>query len=235
VSLQDTLFPVLKVKPIEHYRTIDNSVPDEEVAEAPLEMLPSKTLTLTHDKESEEDIVFKFTPNAPVIFIHNLKVTNYRMYYFKYSQSIDLSINVGLSAQYGSNADIEHQQLNRSNAYFAHKIIQKAMWLFNSKNTVNCIEELTLLYDFNPDDANAQFYLGMCYYQLGKYNQASRFFQKNLSNINNIFHQESEFYQALCLLNTDHILEATKLLENIISNKGFYSVRAKEILEKKNK
>jgi tetratricopeptide (TPR) repeat protein len=235
VSPHDTLFPVLKLKPTEHYRTIDNSVPDEEVANLPLEMLPSKTLTLSQEKETEEDIVFKFTPNAPVIFIHNLKVTNYRMYYFKYSQSIDLSINVGLSAQYGSNADIEHQQLNRSNAYFAHKIIQKAMWLFNSKNTVNCIEELTLLYDFNPDDANAQFYLGMCYYQLGKYNQASRFFQKNLSNINNIFHQESEFYQALCLLNTDHILEATKLLENIISNKGFYSVRAKEILEKKNK
>lgn len=235
ISPHDTLFPVLKVKPVEHYRTIDNSAPDEQITEEPLEMLPSKPLTLSNEKETEEDIVFKFTPNAPVIFIHNLKVTNYRMYYFKYNESIDLSINMGLSAQYGSNADIERQQLNRSNSYFAHKIIQKAMWLFNSKNTVSCIEELSLLYDFNPDDANAQFYLGMCYYQLGKYSLANRYFQKNLDNINNIFHQESEFYQALCLLNTNQSSEAAKQLQNIISNKGFYSIRAKEILDKQNR
>lgn len=235
ISPHDTLFPVLKVKPIEHYHTIVNSVPEEPIIEEPLEMLPSKALTLTSENETEEDIVYKFTPNAPVIFIHNLKVTNYRMYYFKYNESIDLSINMGLSAQYGSNADIERQQLNRSNSYFAHKIIQKAMWLFNSKNTVNCIEELNLLYDFNPDDANAQFYLGMCYYKLCKYNLANRYFQKNLDNVNNIFHQESEFYQALCLLNTNQVLEGTKQLKNIINNKGFYSVRAKELLSKQTK
>lgn len=235
VSSQDTLFPVLRAKHVEHYRTIVNSIPEVEISDEHLEMLPSKPLTLNNEKETEEDIVFKFTPNAPVIFIHDLKVTNYRMYYFKFNESIDLSINTGLSAQYGSNADIERKQLNRSNSYFAHKIIQKAMWLFNSKNTVNCIEELNLLYYFNPDDANAQFYLGMCYFQLGKYNLATQYFQKNLDNVNNIFHQESEFYQALCLLNTNQAPEANKKLQNIIINKGFYSVRAKELLSKQTK
>jgi tetratricopeptide (TPR) repeat protein len=97
------------------------------------------------------------------------------------------------------------------------------------------IEELTMLYDFNHDDANAQFYLGMSYYQLGKYNVAKNFFQKNLDNINNIFHQESEFYQALCLLNLKQNEEAVKQLQIIVNNKGFYSVRAKEVLDKQNK
>ncbi|MCD6016928.1 MAG: hypothetical protein K0S53_49 [Bacteroidetes bacterium] len=236
ISPHDTLFPVLTAKPVEHYRTIVNTGSGEQTSEEePLEMLPSKPLTLTNEKETEEEIVFKFTPNAPVIFIHNLKVTNYRMYYFKYNESIDLSINMGLSAQYGSNADIERQQLNRSNSYFAHKIIQKAMSLFNSKNTINCIEELTLLYDFNPNDANAQFYLGMCYYQLGKYNLANRYFQKNLDNVNNIFHQESEFYQALCLTNMKQNDEAIKQLQRIVNNKGFYNQRAQEILNQQTK
>jgi tetratricopeptide (TPR) repeat protein len=140
-----------------------------------------------------------------------------------------------LPAKYGSIADVETAYLNKSNTYLAHKIIKQAMKLFNAKKTNKCIEQLLMLYDFNTDDANAQFYLGMCYYQLGKYNLAINYFQKNLDNTNNIFHQESEFYQALCLLTNKQTKEATKQLQYITNNKGFYSLRAKEILDKQSK
>ena len=233
VSATDTVFPVIKSKPeiVEHYNTITNVAEKIETVDLP-EILPIQSATLPSEKEEEKDIILQFIPNAPVIFINNLKVTNYRSYYFKRSEAIDLSLNTGLSAQYESAANIEHATLSRSNAYLAHKIIQKAMRLFNGKNIANCIEELNLLYTFNNDDANAQFYLGMCYYQTGKYALAQNFFQKNLDNENNIFHQESEFYTAMCLLNTKQTEEAIKQLQSIISNKGFYSVRAQEVLNK---
>lgn len=232
IASTDTVFPKIETKEIEHYNTIANNVEEINAPEI-LETLPSKPLDLTlPEKEEEEDIVFQFTANAPVVFIHNLKVTNYRMYYFKNSYAIDLNVNTGVSAQYGSKADIETAYLNKSNSYLAHKIIKQAMRFFSSKNITNCIEELTMLYDFNHDDANVQFYLGMCYYQLGKYAIAKNFFQKNLDNVNNIFHQESEFYQALCLLNLKQTEEANKQLQYIVNNKGFYSVRAKEVLDK---
>lgn len=232
IASTDTVFPKIETKEIEHYNTIANNVEEINAPEI-LETLPSKPLDLTlPEKEEEEDIVFQFTANAPVVFIHNLKVTNYRMYYFKNSYAIDLNVNTGVSAQYGSKADIETAYLNKSNSYLAHKIIKQAMRFFSSKNITNCIEELTMLYDFNHDDANAQFYLGMCYYQLGKYAIAKNFFQKNLDNVNNIFHQESEFYQALCLLNLKQTDEASKQLQYIVNSKGFYSVRAKEVLDK---
>jgi len=232
IASTDTVFPKIETKEIEHYNTIANNIEEINAPEI-LETLPSKPLDLTlPEKEEEEDIVFQFTANAPVVFIHNLKVTNYRMYYFKNSYAIDLNVNTGVSAQYGSKADIETAYLNKSNSYLAHKIIKQAMRFFSSKNITNCIEELTMLYDFNHDDANAQFYLGMCYYQLGKYAVAKNFFQKNLDNVNNIFHQESEFYQALCLLNLKQTEEANKQLQYIVNNKGFYSVRAKEVLDK---
>jgi tetratricopeptide (TPR) repeat protein len=89
---------------------------------------------------------------------------------------------------------------------------------------------LTLLYNFNNNDANAQFYLGMANYQLGKYSYAINFFNKNLDNENNIFHQESEFYIALCYLNSNEKEKGMALLNSIIENKGFYSQRAKETL-----
>lgn len=235
VASTDTVFPKIEAKEIEHYHTIANNV-EEIIAPEVIETLPSKPLDLKlPEKEDEEDIVFQFTANAPVVFIHNLKVTNYRMYYFRNNYAVDLNVNTGVSAQYGSKADIETAYLNKSNSYLAHKIIKQAMKFFSSKNLTNCIEELTMLYDFNHDDANAQFYLGMCYYQLGKYAVAKNFFQKNLDNVNNIFHQESEYYQALCLLNLKQNEEALKQLQYVVNNKGFYSLRAKEVLDKQNK
>lgn len=231
IKQTDTVFPITENKVIEHYHTIVDKIEDTYVEEMP-EMLPSKSINLPAIEDKEEDIVFAFTPNAPVMFISNLKVTNYRMYYFKQSEAIDLSINTGVAAQYGNKADIEKPVLNSSNTYLAHKVIAQAMRLFNSKSIVSCIEELTILYNYNKDDANAQFYLGMCYYQLNKYGIAETYFQKNLDNVNNIFHQESEFYQALCLLNLKQTDEAVKQLQSIVNNKGFYSERAKETLNK---
>ncbi len=231
----DSLLPVVENVPVEHYHTVESKIEDAPKVEL-MEPLTIKPLTADiPEEENHEDIVFAFTDNAPVIFIHNLKVTNYRVYYFKQSKAINLDNNSGLSAQYSSAADIEKPVRNESNSYYAHKIIQQAMRLFNSKNITNCIEELTLLYNYNHDDANAQFYLGMCYYQLGKYTIAQNYFQKNLNNINNIFHQESEFYKALCLLSTKQISEATKQLQQIVNNKGFYASRAQETLTKLSK
>lgn len=235
IAGNDTVFPKIETKEIEHFNTIVDHVEEIKTPEV-LESLPSQPLNISlPEKEEEEDIVFQFTPNAPIVFIHNMKVTNYRLYYFKNSYAIDLNTNMGTPAQYGSQADIETAYLHKSNSYLAHKIIKQAMRYFNSKNISNCIEELTMLYDYNHDDANAQFYLGMCYYQLGKYAIAKNFFQKNLDNINNIFHQESEYYQALSLLNLKQTDEANKQFQYIVNNKGFYSARAKEVLDKQNK
>lgn len=233
VTATDTLFPAVVLKnettEKEHYTTItDQAEHTGQTQEAP-EILTPKQESLT-DNATSEELVFQFVPNAPVVFIHNLKVTNYRIYYFKYDAGIDISVNTGVAAQYETSANVEQTVLSRSSNYMAHKIIQKAMKLFGNKNYSNCIEELSLLYDFNPDDANAQFYLGMCYYLTGKYTIARGFFERNLENTNNIFHQESVFYLALSLLNTNQKEEAVSLLQKIAKEKGFYSKRAEAVL-----
>lgn len=233
IKQADTIFPIIENKVVEHYHTVADKIQEESISEIEMpETLPTKQITLPPIEDKEEDIVFAFTPNAPIVFISNLKVTNYRMYYFKQSEAIDLSLNTGVPAQYGSKAEIERPVMNSSNTYLAHKVIAQAMRFFNSKHIVNCIEELAILYKYNKDDANAQFYLGMCYYQLQKYGIAETYFQKNLDNVNNIFHQESQYYKALCLLNLKQTDEAVIQLQTIVNNKGFYSERAKETLSK---
>ena len=234
ISKSDTVFPEIETKRIievkEHFTSDANNQVEPIFVESP-EHIEPKTLLLDDSKMTENnEIIFEFIPNAPVVFISNLKVTNYRSYYFKHNEVVDLSINRGLSAQYENNSEIEKTRLSKSNPYLAHKIIQNAMWLFSAKKITNCIEELTLLYNFNNNDANAQFYLGMANYQLGKYNYAINFFKKNLDIENNIFHQESEFYLALCHINGSEKDKGIVLLNSIIENKGFYCERAKETL-----
>ncbi len=236
VSTTDTVFPeVLQALPKkeEHYSSTVNQAQEPAVVMESPEPMSIKTVDLPETAPApEEDIILSFSPNAPVVFISNLKVTNYRLYYFKRNESIDLSVNSGLPAQYESKAHVENIYINRSDSYLAHKIIQRAMKLFNGKHYTNCIEELTMLYDFNKNDANAQFYLGMCYYLTGKYSTAQVFFQKNLDNENNIFHQESDFYLAMCLLQTKQADKALEKLQSIVNAKGFYSARAQEVISK---
>lgn len=236
VNHTDTLFPEItkKLNAVEHFHTTENQIPETKVIEPP-DMLSTLSSTLSVEEEENNDIVLQFIPNAPVIFIHQLKVTNYKAYYFKQAQSVNLAELSGLSAQYESEADRENFQIRRSNAYLAHKIIQNAMRLFNAKHYANCIEELTLLYNYNNDDANAQFYLGMSYFLTNKFGIAQSYFQKNLDNQNNIFHQESDFYQALCFLSTNQKEKALSQLQQIVTNKGFYSKRAQEVLDKEKK
>lgn len=236
VSATDTVFPeiknIKKAEIKEHFASIENTAEDVKQLEITEELpILSSSVSLTEPKE-EKDIILQFIPNAPVVFMSNLKVTNYRLYYFKRNEAVNLSINTGLSAQYENNSSIENNRLSKSDSYYAHKIIQRAMKLFDSKSYANCIEELNLLYDFNKHDANAQFYLGMCYFLQGKYAFAQGFFTKNIDNENNIFHQESEFYEALCMLNNKQNEEAKSRLQKIANSKGFYSDRAKEVLLK---
>lgn len=232
----DTIFPIIEQKHSikkEHFHSTENQIEMVEESELP-DMLSTINNSLTVAEAEDHDIVLQFIPNAPVIFIHQMKITNYKGYYYKQSAPVDLGQLTGLSAEYESavNQPLSYQKVNR--AYLATKIIKNAMRLFNSKNYINCIEELMLLYNYNNDDANAQFYLGMCFYLTGKYSTAQVYFTKNLDNQNNIFHQESEFYQSLCYIHTNQKELGIKQLQHIVDNKGFYSKRAEFVLAKGN-
>ena len=236
INALDTVFPTIKQpavqKPVEHFNVNENTTIEQNDLES-LEMLSKKTSpTELAEADDNQELILQFIPNAPVVFISNMKVTNYKLYYFKRNEGINLVVNTGVSAQYENRSTIENASLLKNSAYFAHKIIQRAMRLFDNKDYVACADELTLLYKFNKDDANAQFYLGLCYFQLGKFSIAQSFFNKNADNSINIFHQESAFYEALCLINLNQAELAKAQLERIVANKGFYADRAHETLLK---
>ncbi len=214
----------------EHFTSKDELINIDEAPDL-LENLEMKSATIPFSNiEIKEEALSNYIPNSPVVFISNLKIANYKGYYFKQNYAIDLSLNTGLSAQFENEKQIQKAQRNRNSNYFAHIILQKAMKCFFQKQFDMSIEELQALNEYNKDDANAQFYLGMSFFEKQQYTKALNYFNTNLNNSINIFHQESEFYKAMCLLKTNQTDEAKKLFFVIIKNNGFYAARAGDLI-----
>jgi len=89
-----------------------------------------------------------------------------------------------------------------------------------------------VLLKLDKTDVNANFYSGMSFYFLGKFNKALSYFDNVIQNPNNIFDQEAEFYKAICLKKAGQTTEAETLFRKIISDNGFYANRALEELKK---
>jgi hypothetical protein len=201
------------------------SSPMENMEIKDINSIEVKSITPTDPEE-----ILNYIPNSSVIYIHDLKVANYKGYYFKNSDNIDIRDN-GLSAQF-SNKE-ETNNLNKrmeDKDYYAHEIIKDALDAFNKKQYVASIDLLSLLNNYNKDDVNTQFYLGMSHFYLGNYTKATKFLEAAENNSINIFLQESEFYSALSMKKSGKIDEAKNLFKKIAGKKLFYAARATEEL-----
>jgi len=81
-----------------------------------------------------------------------------------------------------------------------------------------------------PDDINANFYGGLCYYNLGEYKKTQLIFEKclNLEFIN--FNEEVDWYLAKSYLANDENEKAKVILNKIQSQKGYYSKQATQLI-----
>jgi hypothetical protein len=178
---------------------------------------------------SEENM--EYIPNASIVFIHDLKIANYKGYYFKDERNIDLR-TTGLSAQFSSKEEVQGNLSSHlaDRDYYAHEIIKDAMQAYHKKQFTVTIDLLEMLYKFNKDDVNAQFYLGMSYFNLGNFKKAAGYFTLAEQNSINIFLQEAEFYSAVCYRNAGDTEKANELLKQIVFKKLFYAKRAEELI-----
>lgn len=237
VSTSDTIFPVIQQNTspyqTEHFTTMHNDL--RSVNYEKLDNMQPKDiqvqLPVADHVEDEQDLVLKFAPNAPVVFIHDLKITNYSLYYGDKTQK---SIDDGIPAQFDNKKekDLITKLQEKAEAGFAGKQIKEAMRQFSKGQYSACIHAMKPLLDIHPADVNALFYTGMSFYYLNNDAQSVLYFDKVLADDNNIFHQEAEFYKALSLMRSNKTEEAKDLFLNIEKAKGFYSQRASDMLKK---
>jgi hypothetical protein len=177
-----------------------------------------------------DNVDLKYSPNAPYIYLYDLKVANYNGYYFKTPQRITVHGSLDANKDSRDHQDPASQIPYRE--YYLHEVIKDAMRSFKEKNYAHCIKLLDLISDRNTDDVNCEFYQGMCYFYLQDHEAAYNHLNLALANKINVFEEETSYYLALSCVKTNRDKEAEDLLQKIVSNKGFYAKKAQEMLSK---
>ncbi|GAB4282368.1 MAG: hypothetical protein Kow0068_07000 [Marinilabiliales bacterium] len=172
------------------------------------------------------DIIF------PTIYLLNYKVVDYDK--LRTSKSNEHNILNHLEAEY-ENAEDKNNMINEAqNRYIPYKLFLKgAIKKIINKNYSKALSDFSRILKQFPDDVNAQFYSGLCFYYLHNYNNAIAMFQKSASNTINTFNQESLWYMALSYESNNQKDKALEIYKKIYNYGGFYAGKAKEKLNSK--
>ncbi|MBA3663484.1 MAG: tetratricopeptide repeat protein [Bacteroidetes bacterium] len=193
--------------------------------------IPIEPLVTVPEEINETQV--KYIQNAPVIFLHDLKITNYSSLYFRRNNFVKLPVKEGLDPSY-SNAEEKGKYDNLlmpKAPYYLHQAIGDAMLLFKQKDYNQCLAALQVILEINPEDINAKFYSGMCRYYRKEYTAATHFYNDCIRDQNNTFLNEALYYKACCLFENGDKTEALESFKQIAAEGSFYSEKSKTYLK----
>ena len=171
---------------------------------------------------------FKNQEIGKEIYLHDVKLLDYRVYRSKPQIKSKQIILNGTPASQES----QSSNMNEINEWKIVDIpyieyIDKTISVFakgNNKKALTRLEQILVTY---PDDLNANFYSGICYYNLNEFNKAITAFEKCLSSQFNNFNEEAEWYLAKSLQANNNDEKAKILFEKIKNSTSYYSNQVK--------
>lgn len=222
----------VKTEKKEHF-VIENR--DDHFAEdVSIDMLPSRSIDLNETMENKKITpeIVELLPNASVLYIYDLKVTEFQKLYFRKMKPFTIEEN-GLSAAFeNSEAYLSHKNDNKIlNPYTLDMILKDALRSFSKSKYKQSFVLFEELLNYNSNDVNALFYSGLCQFYSGQNSDAISRFNKVVQSDNNVFNQEAEWYKALAYQKQGDKKEAIDLLLKINKQKGFYADKAAQKLE----
>jgi hypothetical protein len=187
------------------------------------EILPPLTITLDNTVPQPQA---PLQPSAQqnIGYIYDLKVSDFDKYY---RGSIEVS-----SIEPGGTPAVYEQKTDRTDVIApttrsipAEEYLRKGLKAFRDEKYQRCVNAMTVLYEHNPKDINAQFYLGLSYFNLDQYAMALKKFDELLAGGTHAFTEEAEWYRALTLERQGK-KEAQEAFAKIAQGQGFYAKKA---------
>jgi tetratricopeptide (TPR) repeat protein len=206
----------------ESNETNSNSNNPEDVDRLPVSPIePTDTKTTTIAKE---------TAFGKEIYLHDMKLLDYRAYRSKPAIETKQMILTGTPANIGETTTIEEttEWKNVDIPYIEY--IDKTMEIFSKGNNKKALARFQIILDTYPDDVNANFYAGLCYYNLKEFSSAISSFVKCYDTKFTNFNEEAEWYTAKSYLANGQKAEAKTLFTQIANNNGYYAPQAKKII-----
>jgi hypothetical protein len=175
----------------------------------------------------QETTVKRETISGKEIYFHDLKLLDYRAYRSRPSVTTKQMVLTGTPANIGDatiNGDEEPEWKDVEIPYIDY--LEKTMELFAKGYNKKALSRFQTILGAYPDDVNAGFYAGICYYNLKEYNQAEQSLRICLSSKYSNFYEEAEWYLAKSLLAQGNREKGLELLRAISNAKGYYAKQA---------
>jgi tetratricopeptide (TPR) repeat protein len=164
------------------------------------------------------------------IYLHDMKLLDYRAYRSKPKIASKQMILTGTPANIGETSDITETSEWKNIEIPYIDYLTKTMELFSKGNNKKALTRFQVILATYPDDVNANFYAGLCYYNLKEYLSAIHSLEKCLDSKYINFKEESEWYMVKSYIANNDKSTAIELLEKIITNNGYYSIQAKKLI-----
>jgi hypothetical protein len=210
---------------IENHTELENEREVEDISELPL-----KQLKLYWEKYpgGMRAIDYKGTE----FYLYDLKLLDYRVYRVEmkvYSNELVLS---GTPASVGDGKQVEHVMEGENVGVPYIDYLDKTMKAFSKGDHAVALSRCLVILGDYPDDVNALFYGGLCYYYLGNWKNAALLFDRVGTSTYSNFREEAEWYLAKSWLKGDEVDKGKGrgLLNDIIQANGYYAKDAWELL-----
>ncbi len=109
------------------------------------------------------------------------------------------------------------------------RLLLTALQRYEDENYEQALVLFEQLLEKRNDDMAVNLYSGISYMEVEKYQKATHSFQTIITDNNNLFIEQAEWYLAMCYLKTEDNTKAKELLDELIHKESYYKEMAKRI------
>jgi len=122
--------------------------------------------------------------------------------------------------------------INRSASLTSNKTLSEGLQKFDNQDYQTAINLFQKVIENDQSNMVGHFYAGVSLQETGKYLKAINQYQTVLTDKDNLFVEQANWYIGLCYLQTSEDRKAYSQFKKIADNKGFYQQKAQAILRK---
>lgn len=191
---------------------------------------------LPEPEEQREDLRVTRS-NRSVTLLNHLLVVDYSNYF----GDIELNSLVNNALVSSDHVEARYEVETQHNEVLDAEIVttlipyleylEMALDKFEEDDFSGAVKDFETIRKQYPEDVNAHFYGGLCYYNLDKMSKAIDYFQHVQENPANTFDQDAQYYEAKAWIKKGNDVKAREVLEAIVELNDFYKGAAEVLLQ----
>lgn len=189
--------------------------------------LPTQALPKVNPLPNPQPEIVKDHKAAKEIYLHSMKLVDYRKYREKPEIKTKQLMLTGTPANQEDEYTEEEDPVWRNVDVPYIEYLDKSISTFERGNYKKALSRFETILETYADDVNANFYAGICLFNLREYSKAIDHFSKCLDGKFSNFDEEAQWMMAESYEKSSSKSKAKELYELIAAGNGFYANQAK--------